>query len=244
MLITTNMFKDNKIIGSIVNLGDNTKVNSKIQKLGIWFKNFDELKKQYPSANVTVKNTFGFYSSSTVCLPYFYSKSLLASNFSFALMSFNLFLIALILIGYILIYYKVRSSRVHSHLSNNRIDPERIFMIRVSLIVATDIVCWLPIIFFTYTNYFGWKVPSIIIPLSSIVILPINSFVNPFLYSRVEVILYKILKYCLKKIVDDILVYCWQMSNIVITLIVTNVFDTVTFFAAVLCLMCFFVSEH
>ena len=157
------------------------------------------MKRQYPSTNITVKNTFGFYSSSTVCLPDYYSKSQLASNFSFVLMSFNLLLIVLISAGYILIFYKVRSSRVNN-LSTNKLEQERTLMIRVSLIVATDIVCWLPIIAFTYASYFGYQTPGIVIPLSSIVLLPINSFLNPFLYSRVETVLYEILKNFVKRI--------------------------------------------
>ena len=108
-------------------------------------------------------------------------------------MSFNLLLIALISIGYILIFYKIRSSRVNN-ISTNRTEHERTFMIRVSMIVATDIVCWLPIIVFTYANYFGYQIPDIVVPLSSIVLLPINSFVNPFLYSKVEIFLYEITK--------------------------------------------------
>ena len=67
------------------------------------------------------------------------------------------------------------------------------------MIVATDIACWLPIIVFTYASYFGLEIPDIVTPLSSIVLLPINSFVNPFLYSRVEVILYDMFKYCVQK---------------------------------------------
>ena len=73
-------------------------------------------------------------------------------------------------------------------------------MIRVSMIVATDIACWLPIIMFTYASYFGVEIPDIVIPLSFIVLLPINSFVNPFLYSKIEVLLYDMFKYCVQKI--------------------------------------------
>ena len=72
-------------------------------------------------------------------------------------------------------------------------------MIRVFLIVLTDIVCWLPIIAFTYASYFGFKIPDIVHPLPSIVLLPINSFINPFLYSRVEIASYELIKKCLQK---------------------------------------------
>ena len=191
------MFQKSKMIDLIVNLGDKSIINSKIQSFETWFKNIDEMKTQYPNANITVKNTFGFYSSSTVCLPDFYSKSFLASNFSFVLMSFNLLLIVLISTGYIFIHYKISSSKVKI-VSTNRTEQERKFMVRVSLIVVTDIVCWLPIIVFTYANYFGYQIPDIVVPLSSIVLLPINSFVNPFLYSKVETFLYETSKKCVQ----------------------------------------------
>ena len=156
------------------------------------------MKRLYPSTNFVVKNIFGFYSSSSVCLPDFYSKSLLAKIFSFILMSFNLLLITLISVGYILIFFEIRSSKV-KNCSRNESKNEKKVMIRVFLIVATDIVCWLPIIAFTYASYFGFKIPDIVHPLSSIVLLPINSFINPFLYSRVEIVLYELINKYLKK---------------------------------------------
>ena len=197
MVVSSDMFQKNKITDLIVNIGKKL-VTKRTQKYKTWFENVDEMKRQYRNSRIIVKNTFGFYSSSTVCLPDFYSKTFLASNFSFVVMSFNLLLIALISIGYILIFFKIKSSRVNN-ISTNKTEHERTFMIRVSMIVATDIACWLPIIVFTYASYFGVEIPDIVTPLSSIVLLPINSFVNPFLYSRVEVILYDMFKYCVKK---------------------------------------------
>ena len=123
-------------------------------------------------------------------------------------MNFNLLLIVVISIGYILIYYKISSSRV-KNVSIKSTEQERTFMVRVSLIVVTDIVCWLPIIVFTYLSYLGYQIPDIIVPLSSIVLLPINSFVNPFLYSRVEIFFYEISK----KIV--------HVTNIMVTSFIT-----------------------
>ena len=108
MVISSDMFQKNKITDSIVNIGEKSVTKNLTQKYQIWFKNVDVMKRQYPNSSIIVKNSFGFYSSSTVCLPDFYSKSLLASNFSFVLMSFNFLLITLISIGYILIFYKIR----------------------------------------------------------------------------------------------------------------------------------------
>ena len=106
-------------------------------------------------------------------------------------MSLNLVMVIIISVGYVLIFKKIKKSKVNN-LSKNRLENDRKFMLRVFMIVATDIVCWLPIIAFTYSSYFGIKIPDIIYSLSSIVLLPINSFINPFLYSKVEITLYKL----------------------------------------------------
>ena len=208
MLVSSNLFLGNKSVDFIVDLSDRTANNQNTSQLSIpllknniknsSFKSINEMKKQYPNTSFVVKNTFGFYSSSSVCLPDFYSKSLLASRFSCVLMSFNLLMVILISVGYVLIFREIRQSKVNN-LSKNRSNNERKFMIRVFMIVATDIVCWLPIIAFTYASYLGLKIPEIVHPLSSIVLLPINSFINPFLYSKVEIVLYQFIKKYVEK---------------------------------------------
>ena len=106
-------------------------------------------------------------------------------------MSLNLVMVIIISVGYVLIFKKIRKSKVNN-LSKNRLENDRKFMLRVFMIVATDIVCWLPIIAFTYASYFGLQISDFIYSLSSIVLLPINSFINPFLYSKVEITLFKL----------------------------------------------------
>ena len=70
---------------------------------------------------------------------------------------------------------------------------------RVSLIVATDIVCWLPIILFSFRNFLGYQIPDIVHSITSIVLLPINSLLNPVIYSKLDVLLVKTLKSLLTK---------------------------------------------
>ena len=52
-------------------------------------------------------------------------------------MSFNLLMVKLISVGYVLIFKKIRKSKVND-LSKNRLKNERNFMLRVSMIVATN----------------------------------------------------------------------------------------------------------
>ena len=65
---------------------------------------------------------------------------------------------------------------------------------RISLIVATDMICWLPIIFFSFRSFFGYPVPDIVHSFTSIIILPINSLINPIIYSKLDVIFVNALK--------------------------------------------------
>ena len=138
--------------------------------------------------------TFGFYSSSSVCLPDFFSNSSTASRFSVALLSFNLLLIVLISIGYVLIFYKIKFRKVDRRSKVKSDENEGTVFWRVFLIVATDIACWSPIIVLSYLKYFGYQIPEIAHPISSIVLLPINSLLNPVLYSKIESVMFKKLK--------------------------------------------------
>ena len=173
---------------------------SNVRNFNNWFFNSEDFKMRNPNTSMNVLLPFGFYSSSPVCLPDFYSKSFSASRFSVALMTFNLFLIVVILVGYIVLSHKIRSTLVDKHFKvsrhktsvkrYNRSERERMLMIRTLLIVVTDISCWLPVIIFSFASYFGYQLPEIVHPLTSIVLLPINSLINPILYSRIEVTLY------------------------------------------------------
>ena len=67
-------------------------------------------------------------------------------------------------------------------------------MVRIFLIVFTDVAGWLPVIVFTYASYLGYKIPEVIHPIFSIILLPINSLLNPVLYSRIKTVLFKLFK--------------------------------------------------
>ena len=164
-----------------------------------WFFNSQEMKSRFPNTSIDVKMTFGFYSSSSVCLPDFYSKSPVSSKFSLAVISYNLLLISCIAVGYILIFHKIKSTKMNKS-SENSLKKERIMSVKILLIVATDIACWLPIIVFSYASFLGFQIPGVAHSVTSIVLLPINSLINPILYSRVYVTFFKKLKILFSKL--------------------------------------------
>ena len=158
-----------------------------------WFLNSPEVRRKHPWTSVDVKTSFGFYGSSSVCLPDFYSKSETASKFSVALMSLNSLLISFIAIGYALIFYKIRSQRVDKRSKKNS-EKGKPVSVRIFLIMVTDVSCWLPIIVFSFASYFGYPIADVVHSLTSIVLLPINSLLNPVLYSRIDAVLFEKLK--------------------------------------------------
>ena len=206
IIISNNIFLNNKKFDRIIkpnelyglaknieNIWSASKPNSipasqsvyKVRDFKDWYFNSEKLRSKYPNTSIVIKKTFGFYGSSAVCLPDFYSKSPVSSKFSFALMSFNLFLIVCVSLGYILIFYKIKSRK---SVKPSKTDPkkENTMLFRISLIIATDIACWLPIIAFSFASFFGYQIPDIVHSLTSIVLLPINSLLNPVLYSRID----------------------------------------------------------
>ena len=86
-------------------------------------------------------------------------------------------------------------------------------MKRVILIIVTDIACWIPIIIFSYASYFGYPIPDIVHPLSSIVLLPINSLLNPIIYSQIDIILIQKLKQFQQKFQKSLRVHVYSNSD-------------------------------
>ena len=165
----------------------------KVRDLSNWYLNSEIIRSQYPNISIDIKKVFGYYSSSAVCLPDFFSHSSFISKFNLALMSFNFFLVVFISIGYVLIFIKIKSTNSES-LSKNKPRKEKTMLIRISLIVATDIICWLPVIVFSFLSFFGYPIPGIVHSFISIIVLPINSLLNPVIYSKLDVYLAVTLK--------------------------------------------------
>ena len=108
-------------------------------------------------------------------------------------MSFNLLLITFITIGYVVIFIKIKLADSEK-LSKSKPKKENTMLWRIFLIVATDIVCWLPVISFSFRSFFGYPIPNIVHSFTSIIVLPINSLINPIIYSKLDFIFVNALK--------------------------------------------------
>ena len=136
---------------------------------------------------------FGYYSQTSVCMPRFYvAYDGDAWEYSVAIITVNFVSFLFIAVGYVLIY--VRSSKSQLENRNRKQNQTTTNMQkRISRIIITDFLCWIPICIMAYVKLSGYYVDDIAYIVSAGLLLPINSAINPLLYSS---LLDKLAKIC------------------------------------------------
>jgi hypothetical protein len=129
-----------------------------------------------------------FYGRNGVCLPFGISqgKSLFEQDvFNLVFLSINLIGFMIILIGHLAIFRAIRASskRLRCFRQDSNIGKELKFLRKMSLIVATDFVCWVPVIILKLLEFRGLTIPPEVSAWTAVFILPLNSAINPFLYT-------------------------------------------------------------
>jgi hypothetical protein len=121
-----------------------------------------------------------FYGNSGVCLfKYIVDDTDPQRLFSLIVLTFNCFLCILISVSYIGMYILSRSSMKASGTKKSS-DFER----KVSIIIVTDLIAWVPFIILCYLHFFNTYDVSSFYGIFSIVILPVNSVINPLIYDN------------------------------------------------------------
>jgi len=160
------------------------------------FKSVYQFSKSYLPANTSV-NFFGFYSLTDACMPRFYAGTEITWTwcFSFLLITLNFLSFLFIAVCYILIWISSSKSRAQLH-QNSKSDKSRkqaaTMQKRITLILATDFCCWIPICIMVYLNLFGIIMFDVQYEITAI-LLPINSVINPLLFSSLSD---KLIKVC------------------------------------------------
>ncbi|XP_076825994.1 uncharacterized protein LOC143471428 [Clavelina lepadiformis] len=119
----------------------------------------------------------GFYGTTSVCLPTFFANP--TDRFwiySLVIISCNLVSFLSVCAGYIMIWKKTSSSEQAKKQSGT---VQR----RITGLIITDMVCWIPICIMAYLSIAGVHLPPGIEIFTAGVLLPINSALNPLIYS-------------------------------------------------------------
>ncbi|XP_030850859.1 relaxin receptor 2 isoform X2 [Strongylocentrotus purpuratus] len=131
------------------------------------------------------RNYFGefFYGGNGVCLPLQFDRPF-DHGWEFTLVVFvlfNLFAFLFILYAYAQMFATVRKSSLAMRSTKESQDWN--LLKRFTIIVATDFICWMPIILVKIASYSGIAIPQSVHAWFAIFVLPVNSALNPILYT-------------------------------------------------------------
>nr|XP_039253694.1 uncharacterized protein LOC120330817 [Styela clava] len=135
---------------------------------------------------------FGFYSSHGVCLPRLFpdpsNDAAWGYSLMFILINFCAFIY--IFVGYLIIYIKSTKTKIAGSSTASKTRAVALQR-KVTRIVVTDFLCWMPICLMALLQLFGIPIRTeLYVPVGTILI-PINSALNPFLYTEIPDVLLK-----------------------------------------------------
>ncbi|XP_071505926.1 uncharacterized protein [Diadema antillarum] len=124
-----------------------------------------------------------FYGGNGVCLPLQFDRPF-DDGWEFTLVVFvlfNLFAFLFILYAYAQMFATVRKSSLAMRSTKESQDWN--LLKRFTIIVATDFICWMPIILVKIASYAGVAIPQSVHAWFAVFVLPVNSALNPILYT-------------------------------------------------------------
>ena len=128
----------------------------------------------------------GFYGNDPVCLfKFFVSSDDPQRTFSWTLLTLNFICFGVISISYLIVFIITStssSSLSHSATGGFVRNRNQRLQRKISIIILTDFLCWVPFIIICLLHTIGLVDASPRYALLSILILPINSVINPLLY--------------------------------------------------------------
>ncbi|XKL63724.1 hypothetical protein PGB90_006088 [Kerria lacca] len=134
-----------------------------------------------PFLNITYFHNF--YGRSAVCLPlHITSDKPNGWEYSvFVFLFLNFLSFTIIAASYLWMYYAARNT--HRAVLRKHSSSESSMAFRMTLLVATDAACWIPIIILGVWSLAGFKVPPQVFAWVAVFVLPLNAALNPILYT-------------------------------------------------------------
>ena len=129
-------------------------------------------------------STLGFYGSSGSCtFKFFVDKDDPQKHYTWAILIINLLSLFIISAGYLSVHFLTQTSANKVGAKNKFGALQR----KITFIIVTDFLCWLPFIIVCFIHYFDDQIfkESRLYPVFATIVLPINSIINPLLYDTI-----------------------------------------------------------
>jgi len=134
-----------------------------------------------------------FFSHSNLCLPPLVHSREASWGYTLFLTILNLLCFTGMLVTQGLLYCSVAAQRPQESGNSKGMNPWKRLGIRVSLLVATDLICWITICAIAFASLAqgesGFEVNDFLYPFVAFILLPINSLINPVIHSAVSQLL-------------------------------------------------------
>ena len=133
------------------------------------------------------QRTLGFYGNDPVCLfKFFVTTDESQTAYTWSLLATNFMCFVIVSISYVAVFLITSASSSSSSKGVANIARKRNERLqrKISFIILTDFVCWVPFIVFCFLHTMGIIDGSPWYALLSVLILPINSVINPLLYDN------------------------------------------------------------
>ena len=126
---------------------------------------------------------FGYYGQTSVCMPRFYVyRGESAWEYSLVIITINFLCFFFIAVSYICIFIKSNKNKLEIKINQREKEQSRMQR-RISRIIITKFLCWIPICIMAFVKLSGFYVDDVAYIVSAGLLLPINSAFNPLLYS-------------------------------------------------------------
>ena len=126
---------------------------------------------------------FGYYGQASVCMPRFYVvQGENGWEYSLGIIIVNFLAFVYTAVGYVIVFKKSFQNQIkikNVDRGKNRSTMQR----RISRIIITDFLCWIPICIMAFVKLSGIYVNDVAYIVSAGLLFPINSAFNPILYS-------------------------------------------------------------
>ncbi|XP_072022776.1 G-protein coupled receptor GRL101-like [Amphiura filiformis] len=127
-----------------------------------------------------------FYGRSSVCLALPLTSSRpLGWEYSVAIfLGINFVAFTVILLSYVFIYFTMKLTSMRAGVASKNRSQEYQLAIRMSVLVFSDMCCWMPIIILGFISLTGSaEIPGTSYAWIAVFVLPLNSSLNPYLYT-------------------------------------------------------------
>ena len=132
--------------------------------------------------------SIGFYGKSSMCYPDLFTNERVMLGYKMFYIVESCLYLLIIMTCYTLICHQFIKSRAKTRPTNraeNESNDQVFFLsLKISLVIGSQLVCWIPVNVAIIGSFFDWSIPFLDTDTLIGIVVPINSFLNPLIHCK------------------------------------------------------------